>query len=1034
MPLDVEGDFTHVIRSFNRGLVTRIDDREAPQDSLADVVGFNLSRKWGRLVRDNGYSKYFGDGIMPENLVTVHGLHSFNIEVLNQDFVVLFGADSNGNAGFWMRPYFDTGTESVVDAWTNLGELIPAVVVSTEIIDNLTHLAVSGISDPDMYIGFVVINRTSGEYALITGVDDTGRFILETTYLGWIATQNLYICRSQIVESLEGIALGSNPWFMANDYHQTESIGWSPDSVSVRDPLFIEYVHRSLFYHSQTNSWLRSLNTLSMYGSPARYEKLSELGIVIEAQSAFPSLNSVPVSVVSKTSGWKDQDGTEASSNLVAAVDDGRVIDKSTYITCPNSGSSPSIIFQLDDINLPASGYVRVYVAAQSRRDVEWMFQFAEGDKVQESSYMFDDRDYETSLTCGIEDHNFTSPSGPFQVRIIVKPTGSPDIAIKIYNVFVVIEDTSGTSGITTLRTAYVPLFNDYMLGRPILQTHKVSSGIDATWLPRVSIDFGLMDKRLTGLFIFQDDTSAKINIDQFRSSYYFDFTGDGPNESNSAWTTIKEYVESAGEFQSTDLSGTVVVVADATSGAIMTGMSTSFLTDLLPGDKVILQHNIPLGTQITADVTRVVSDTVAYVSTNLIGYFPPTGVATITRLRRNKIVPFVPGVDNQGVALVKVNRGDGYIGAETLKNFLGYAIVDKVPDCNVKWRFQIAATAKENSQIFVDESDDVLRGSYYDGGGIHNPFIYPNISMDTAYNPLRISLAAKGKLLGIVGQYGKLYAYKRTSIEIINAASGENDRLEADVIAPKSIVATSYGILHLGKYNVYLLPLDGSYPQTIAEQIQTDLLNMTDEDKAAAIGEENKALGIYILSFPGGVQYCYHFAMKAWWKREFAHTPAAFTRLSDDTFLMAPVDASRIVRYPDFDVYGDDDSWTDWLIRTQWIRLTGQSDLQTTLRSIGIDFQGTYVYRIDVYVDRQEDVPFDTLYSPSRNEIANTEGTRSYSHPIRVPNSISEFQLVIRPLESLKGDTISGPVLDPRFDIMEIRIYGEITTIGHEY
>src|SRR5437879_4618993 len=95
--LDVFQDIDKNIGTFIKGLITRIDDREAPEDSLADIRGFNLSETYNQLVRDFGATKYnswtlpFSLATLRVNVTAIYGIATLRIGALGEEFVVIYG-------------------------------------------------------------------------------------------------------------------------------------------------------------------------------------------------------------------------------------------------------------------------------------------------------------------------------------------------------------------------------------------------------------------------------------------------------------------------------------------------------------------------------------------------------------------------------------------------------------------------------------------------------------------------------------------------------------------------------------------------------------------------------------------------------------------------------------------------------------------------------------------------------------------------------------------------------------------------------
>src|SRR5260221_7554072 len=128
MAIDVLKPINVSLREFNKGLMTRLDDREALIDSLADIRGYNLSEKVGRLTRDFGASKFNGwslpyDPLTVRVVVTsIYGIGTFRIEALGEEFVLVYGTAADNKPHMWMRKSYNKLIDGsgAVDQWFEL--------------------------------------------------------------------------------------------------------------------------------------------------------------------------------------------------------------------------------------------------------------------------------------------------------------------------------------------------------------------------------------------------------------------------------------------------------------------------------------------------------------------------------------------------------------------------------------------------------------------------------------------------------------------------------------------------------------------------------------------------------------------------------------------------------------------------------------------------------------------------------------------------------------------------------------------------
>jgi hypothetical protein len=117
---------------------------------------------------------------------------------------------------------------------------------------------------------------------------------------------------------------------------------------------------------------------------------------------------------------------------------------------------------------------------------------------------------------------------------------------------------------------------------------------------------------------------------------------------------------------------------------------------------------------------------------------------------------------------------------------------------------------------VAVDQDDFTLRLSSYDGYAFHNDDNFPDVATDSNKLRQKISLTARGELIGLDVVNDMLVAIKRTEIELVDLQSGSQRVVKEDVLSRKSIVKGKKGLYWAGKSGLRLLPNDGTEIKTI--------------------------------------------------------------------------------------------------------------------------------------------------------------------------------------------------------------------------
>lgn len=129
---------------------------------------------------------------------------------------------------------------------------------------------------------------------------------------------------------------------------------------------------------------------------------------------------------------------------------------------------------------------------------------------------------------------------------------------------------------------------------------------------------------------------------------------------------------------------------------------------------------------------------------------------------------------------------------------------------------YAVQASNGQASIIVVDQDDNVLRTSNYNGDGTHEDDMYPEAALSEpdlagARSKLKLLLLSKGELFGIGFVNGLVAALKESEVELKSLQGGGDRSLPADVHSRDSILMHDYGLSWAGARNAYLIP-QGSF------------------------------------------------------------------------------------------------------------------------------------------------------------------------------------------------------------------------------
>lgn len=894
------------LSNFRRGIVSRLDRRESPVDSLKDCVGFNLSEVIGQTKKDYGSSAYVS---LPAGVLDVVCFDVLRIESLSADFMLVVGTDSAGQLHWYVRKYYDLEARGgLVDEWIELTEN-ESGTITTKTSDVAFRSSALVSTTNDYYIGWVVINTTRDEWAYISDyVGSTKEYTIDESRSSWVTTDVVKFYRFPDVYALSltsGTAV-SDPrqsWFRTNTVGDRMAVGYQRNAGTSEVPMHLSLVQRQWFNGGQ-NFLSPKYNKLYFARETPNHTTLEAHGLsaTVEKSTANLLTPSVDLEVQNNgTEGWKKTSG--GFTNLYQDVDEGLIQDGNTIeANLTTAYPSAGYTVGMGSHSIPVNGTITFRVRATCspndkgslalqivEYDASGSPRVARGNPIIYAQVGEGWRDFTISRT--IEELGIT---GTVYLGLSVGAAIAPFGPLSASSVKIKVDTIDGKIVTETaakkIRLIFVPQYDGYMLGRPVLQEFSIESASNATYIPRIGVEFAQMDKRLTDLLIFTDDGDATRTAGEFRSAWEVKMASVEPNRATTPFNIVSVW-----SFLSTPVAGTGTLAIDTTTAVVGTG--TKFLTELSVGDMIIT------GAQ-SRRVVAIASDTALTVHSGFAGVLTGQTFVYYDPQRRYKtqsstaVAGIVASAGDDRPRMIPLNRStDGLL---TLSEYLGYGISKDIPSIAVNWRHQVQTAFGQSALVVVDESDTVLRRTHY-SDLVHNDRSFPQVKSDVDGNAVMLFLAAKGEILGMFGQLGNLYIYKPTSVTIIDGSTTESHVFVADVISKHGIVQTPIGIIHCGLHGIYVYPHDGGLEQDIATPIREDYAAISKTRKQNIVVGSCPELGVMLVTIPktdtpsqfdptAFETWIYHYETGAWWKRQFERVPLRYTKLYDNTLVFATI------------------------------------------------------------------------------------------------------------------------------------------------
>jgi hypothetical protein len=328
--------------------------------------------------------------------------------------------------------------------------------------------------------------------------------------------------------------------------------------------------------------------------------------------------------------------------------------------------------------------------------------------------------------------------------------------------------------------------------------------------------------------------------------------------------------------------------------------------------------------------------------------------------------------------------------------------------------KFGVKMARFQGGIVLVNEGNNGIRSSIYNGDGVHEDDNLPDLTADNSGNRIKIFLNGNEQMLGMGVDSDNVLAFYGSMLQSYDFQSGIQSSVPADVVAKQSIVQTPYGLMWAGVAGIYIFSFargglrvmnelwknfyDGSllndagtpYVTSAYRQAITAHYN-TLYDEAWFTVQVNKDT-----ADGGGTAHWtfrYSFRTEKWSVRQFGAAPVAFSSRKDATTSIAS--ASALVYYPNT---GGAYPWQDLVSSvdgagsgiTTSVRLIVGEIADTVKQNViwGIlpDWKGSSIdgkgqFRLRIYANR-ETTPFDTHYF-SIDQIPDVRLVTPYNGPL---------------------------------------------------
>lgn len=129
---------------------------------------------------------------------------------------------------------------------------------------------------------------------------------------------------------------------------------------------------------------------------------------------------------------------------------------------------------------------------------------------------------------------------------------------------------------------------------------------------------------------------------------------------------------------------------------------------------------------------------------------------------------------------------------------------------------FGIKVNRQQGAVQVVDQDDQTLRRSSYNGDGVHEDDNYPSVSVDEDDNLLHLPLSGSGEVLEMTLKNGIIHIHRKNEIETYNLFNNENDYLLERTTAEFAIHESPNGLVFASPSGIRVLPVGAGMAKTL--------------------------------------------------------------------------------------------------------------------------------------------------------------------------------------------------------------------------
>jgi hypothetical protein len=301
--------------------------------------------------------------------------------------------------------------------------------------------------------------------------------------------------------------------------------------------------------------------------------------------------------------------------------------------------------------------------------------------------------------------------------------------------------------------------------------------------------------------------------------------------------------------------------------------------------------------------------------------------------------------------------------------------------------RFGVRFGRQQGAITVVDQTDDIVRLSNYNGDGVHEDDNFPDVLENLQFEKQKHYLIGHGEMLGMGVLNDRLLVLRPTEGEILDIASGRQSTFETTVMARRSVLTVnSVGVFWGGRSGINFLPAGGGpmrmanpqwanfYDGTLAAANGTAFVS--EAQRAAMFSGYDPFLGqpwfiLQSADAPGtGTEYlCWRLDLESWqW------TVRVLGNSVIPTFLMRRTDGyltigctTGLLRYPGQsgkslyldDVYSNGVTGGNGIEAQIKVNIGSVFSLSRSSEIVGLGIKhkgivssGTHYFRVDVYAN----------------------------------------------------------------------------------